>query len=387
MNIKTFSRLFIATILFTLAACGQKASNDNRYHSIRPGEVWLDTNGNPIQAHGFQVFYEDEDSMYYWYGENKEFTTLGSNVWTWGIRAYRSRDFYNWDDLGLIIPPDTLNATSPLHFSQTLDRPHMLYNKVTRKWVCWIKSMDTDGYFVIMQADRFTGPYEYVKSLKPEGFGVGDFDMWSDPTTGQGYVWFERPHCELICAELTPDYLGTNGKYSVHFPDQHVPYTREAPSHFYRDGKHYLFTSGTTGYTPNPSRVCVFTDPHGEYTDLGDPHVNDSTASSFCSQITSVIRIPGKKDLYVSLADRWLPQLAGTQIPRERAKWYAEEFKDHKAFDRDFSTPQVKDKRNMVRDEWETTRDATYVFLPVTFDKNGRPTIEWRDEWCLEDYK
>ena len=68
--------------------------------------------------------------MYYWYGENKEFTTLGSNVWTWGIRAYRSRDFYNWDDLGLIIPPDTLNAMSPLHFSQTLDRPHMLYNKV-----------------------------------------------------------------------------------------------------------------------------------------------------------------------------------------------------------------------------------------------------------------
>ena len=63
-----------------------------------------------------------------------------------------------------------------------------------------------------MQGDRFTGPYEYVKSLKPEGFGVGDFDMWSDPTTGQGYVWFERPHCELICAELTPDYLGTNGK-------------------------------------------------------------------------------------------------------------------------------------------------------------------------------
>ena len=325
--------------------------------------------------------------MYYWYGENKEFTTLGSNVWTWGIRAYRSRDFYNWDDLGLIIPSDTLNATSPLHFSQTLDRPHILYNKVTHKWVCWIKSMDTDGYFVIMQADRFTGPYEYVKSLKPEGFGVGDFDMWSDPKTGQGYVWFERPHCELICAELTPDYLGTNGKYSVHFPDQHVPYTREAPSHFYRDGKHYLFTSGTTGYTPNPSRVCVFTDPHGEYTDLGDPHVNDTTASSFCSQITSVIRIPGKKDLYVSLADRWLPQLAGTQIPRERAKWYAEEFKDHKAFDRDFSTPQVKDKRNMVRDEWETTRDATYVFLPVTFDKNGRPTIEWLDEWRLEDYK
>ncbi len=26
------------------------------YHSIKPGQLWLDTNGNPIQAHGFQMF-------------------------------------------------------------------------------------------------------------------------------------------------------------------------------------------------------------------------------------------------------------------------------------------------------------------------------------------
>ena len=40
----------------------------------------------------------------------------------------------------------------------------------------------------------------------------------------------------------------------------------------------------------------------------------------------------------------------------------------------------MKDKRDMVRDEWETAKDATYTFLPVTFDANGKPTIEWRDE-------
>ncbi len=28
-----------------------------RYNSIRPGKPWLDTNGKPIQAHGFSVFY------------------------------------------------------------------------------------------------------------------------------------------------------------------------------------------------------------------------------------------------------------------------------------------------------------------------------------------
>ena len=37
--------------------------------SIRPGEPWLDTNGNRIQAHGGSVRYED--GTFYWYGENK----------------------------------------------------------------------------------------------------------------------------------------------------------------------------------------------------------------------------------------------------------------------------------------------------------------------------
>ena len=48
-----------------------------RYSSIRPGQKWLDTEGKPIQAHGFQIFAAD-DGTYYWYGENKERTVAGS---------------------------------------------------------------------------------------------------------------------------------------------------------------------------------------------------------------------------------------------------------------------------------------------------------------------
>ena len=312
--------------------------------------------------------------------------------------------------MGLIIKPDTVDALSPLHYSQTLDRPHILYNKATGKWVCWIKSMDTDGYFVILQADRFEGPYTLVKSLKPEGFGVGDFDLWVDEQTGRAYVWFERPHWEMICAELTDDYLGTNGKYSEHFIGLRPPYTREAPSHFTYRGKHYMFTSGTTGYVPNPSKVCVFDTMHGEYTDLGSPHINDTFEDSFCSQIASVVKIPiinnsehrkieksnieksknrkseNSKYLYVALADRWLPQLVGTDIPKRTVKSYADRYKEHKPHERDFAMPGVKDKRGMKRNKWDTTQDSRYVFLPITFDENGKPILEWRDEWRIEDY-
>ena len=372
--------------ILVLVSCVWAQSGAQTYQSIRPGQPWLDTDGKPIQAHAPQIFFKD--GVYYWYGENKQHTTLGSNVWTWGVRAYRSTDFCNWQDMGLIIEPDTVNPLSPLHYSQTLDRPHILYNKNTGKWVCWIKSMDTDGFFIILQADRFEGPYSIVRSLKPEGFGVGDFDLWADSATGKAYVWFERPHWELICAELTDDYLATNGHYSEHFVGLRPPYTREAPSHFVYNGRHYMFTSGTTGYVPNPSRVCVFDDPHGEYTDLGCPHIDDKFDDSFGSQIASVIAIEncGTATTYVALADRWLPHLAGTDIPVRTVKNYAERYKDHQPYAPDFTTPQVKDKTTARRTKWDTTVDARYVFLPILFDEQGKPTIEWREEWRLEDY-
>ena len=358
--------------------------NRGPYSSIRPGEVWLDTAGKPIQAHGFQVL--EKDGTYYWYGENKEKTVLGSHVWTWGIRCYKSEDFYNWEDCGLIIPPDTTDFLSPLHYTQSLDRPHIIHCEKTGKYVCWIKSMDEDGYFVILQADDMLGPYEYVRSLRPEGYGVGDFDLYADPVTGKACVWFERPHWELICADLTDDYTDVTPVYSSHFAGLRPPYTREAPTHFVYEGRHYLFTSGTTGYYPNVSMIAAFDDLHGEYEDLGNPHPSDPYNHSFGSQITDVVKIPGKRDLYVAVADRWMPQITNTEEPAREAARMVVKYKDHKPFEPDFSMPGVKDKRDEVRTGWDVTCNATYVFLPVVF-KDGVPRIEWLDEWRLEDYE
>lgn len=151
--------------------------------------------------------------------------------------------------------------------------------------------------------------------------------------------------------------------------------------------QHYLFTSGITGYTSNPSEVAVFTDYHGDYTVLGDPHVGDSTASSFNSQITSVIRIPGKKKLYIALADRWEPQTTNTDIPRKTFKAKEKAYLNHQP------VPQDRKRKPVVRNrEYELvgpTHDvynATYVFLPITFD-GDKPTIHWQKEWKLSDYK
>lgn len=44
--------------------------NDTYYY--HPGRIWLDTEGNPIQAHGGGILYDARTKIYYWYGEYKD---------------------------------------------------------------------------------------------------------------------------------------------------------------------------------------------------------------------------------------------------------------------------------------------------------------------------
>lgn len=129
-----------------------------RQESIFPGQPWLDTNGNAIQAHGGAVYYED--GVYYWYGENKEHTDGASDVWTWGIKVYSSRDLCNWQDEGYLVEPDVDDPASPLHPSKRVDRPHILRCPQTGRYVLWLKLSGKDACFVILSSERLLGPYQ-----------------------------------------------------------------------------------------------------------------------------------------------------------------------------------------------------------------------------------
>ena len=241
--------------------------------SIRPGQPWLDTQGKRIQAHGGSVMFLD--GTYYWYGENKEKTDGKNGIWHWGVRCYASTDLYNWEDKGLIIPPEPEDPNSSLHPSASMDRPHILYNQRTKKFVCWLKIMNRDKTQTetVLTADHILGPYTKVREgLRPLGMSAGDFDLAVAPD-GKAYYYFERVHSETICADLTDDYTDVTGYYSTHFPHAGPPYVREATAHFCRKGKHYLVTSGTTGYLPNPSEVAIADTWHGpvSYTHLTLP--------------------------------------------------------------------------------------------------------------------
>lgn len=355
------------------------------YSKIYPGKVWRDTDGNPIQAHGFSVFYDENTLQYYWFGENKEFTKKGGTVWHWGVNLYTSSDLYNWEKHGLIIPPQPNDLHSPLHPTYCMDRPHILYCKKNGKYVAWLKIMagEVSQFMSVMTADKLEGPYTFEKMIyKPLDMDSGDFCLHIDGQTGVGYIFFERPHFQLICATLTDDFTAVTGEYSVHYDGLLPPYTREAPTIFEHNGKKYLFTSGTSGYYPNASRVCVFDDYHGEYRDLGDPCIGDKTATTFSSQITCVLQIPGTDQL-IACADRWMPGWLIPRMSRLIISGMEKHFKDYKP---DLTPKKPEPLPGIERKHGENTYRSTYVWLPIEW--NGeKPFIRWRDEWTLDMLK
>jgi hypothetical protein len=355
-----------------------------KYNSIRPGQIWTDTEGKRIQAHGGSIITVGD--TFYWYGENKERTKPESGIWHWGVKCYSSQDLYNWRDEGIIIPPNEEDTDSPLHPTQYMDRPHIIFNERTGKFVCWLKIMKKGGTqeSTVLEADHILGPYTMVKSgLRPLNMSAGDFDLVVSPD-GKAYYYFERVHSELICADLTEDYMDVTGYYSTHFPNIQPPFVREAPAYFYRKGLHYLFTSGTTGYHPNPSEVAIAQTFHGPWEVLGNPHQNDTSRTSYNSQITSVFKHPHKKDLYIALADRWIPNLpkaSGNAFKNgQQYEKVSEQFNAY--FDPELERVLTKEDHN---DLLVDTSIADYVWLPVRFE-GKMAYLDWIEEWKVEDY-
>ncbi len=347
------------------------------YQSIRPGKIWLDTNGKRIQAHGGSIIVAE--GKFWWYGEDKEGITGTATGEACpyrhhGVKAYSSTDLYNWQDEGHIVP-ESEEENHPFHPARIMDRPHILYNAKTKKYVLWAKSPVngnfSEGTFAVCVGDSLR-TLRFVKEVRFNNLQSGDFDMFE--TDGKGYIVYETPHTCMILQELTEDYTDLSPVYSEHLALGTPPFIREAPAYFERGGRRYLLTSGTTGYYPNPTIAYDITDLHGEWKELGDPCVDDRAKNSFHAQFSSVFRHPTVPDLYIALGDRWLTDLP-VDLPDMEGVLLGF-FQPGKGVPFHGDLSELSD---------ENTSVADYVWLPVTFSKEGAPVIEWRRQWRIEE--
>lgn len=287
--------------------------NDSFYYY--PGRIWLDTEGNPIQAHGGGILYDERSESYYWYGEYKDGPTYHAHkrgparVDVIGVGCYSSKDLYTWKNEGIVLAAEENDETHDLHKFNVLERPKVLHNENTGKYVMWMHIDDgnyTKARVGVAVSDYPNGPFEYLYSKNPHGFDSRDMTVFRDDDGVAYLIYSSVDNSELHISPLTKDYLDVTNVVRPILIGQR----REAPALFKHQGTYYMITSGCTGWAPNEAMAHASESIMGPWETMGNPCLGGNTIfreTTFFSQSTFVLPLKGLPDYYIFMADRWNP--------------------------------------------------------------------------------
>lgn len=265
---------------------------------VRPGDLWLDDRGKPIQAHGGSII--RHDGRYYWFGEDR---TPENPTDARFVAGYSSADLMTWRYEGQIF---RLQNPDGLGNDFVLERPKVFANRETGKFVMYFHLDDThpDGRAYtyarvgVAVSDRINGPYRYVRSFRPLGKESRDIGQFIDDN-GTPYLIFEsRPTKGFYIADLSKDYLSV--KSAVTFIE--APIEGGAIVHF--EGLYYVLGSHLTGWWPNPNIYATAPSLKGPWTTFKD--VAPPETNTFQSQSSNLIKVVGSRQTTVIyVGDRW----------------------------------------------------------------------------------
>lgn len=372
---------FISTLLYLLFCSSTFLVAQNRV--FKPGEIWGDDRGVHINAHGGGVL--TANGKYYWFGEHKCDTTSRAYV---GVTCYSSEDLYNWKFESIALPVIERDPTHDITKGCVIERPKVIYNKATKKYVMWFhlelkgKGYDAARYAVAI-SDNVIGPYKYLYSGRAnankipvctsleefetirenylsedwntEGAGTvtrrakngsylyrdfeggqmsRDMTLYVDQDDKAYHIFSSENNQTLHIAELSNDYTTHTGRYRRIL----IGNSNEAPTIFKHNDKYWMITSGCTGWRPNAARLNYAYDIMGEWSYLKNPCVGNGANITFGAQGTYVMPVEAKENAFIFMADVWRPNLPS---------------------------------------------DGRYLWLPILFNSEGVPYLEWREEWDL----
>ncbi len=259
--------------------------------TITNGIQFRDTSGNLIQAHGGGIL--QDGGYYYWFGENRTTDNLFKEV-----SVYRSTDLVNWEYRGAAL---SQSSASELN-SAKIERPKVIYNATTGKYVMWMHKENDSDYSearaAVASSSTPEGPYTYHGSFRPfDTYMSRDITLFND--NGTAYmISAANNNYDLHIYQLTPDYLDVSTLVGNFWAGGH----REAPAMFKRGNIYFMLTSGATGWSPNQAKYATASSISGPWS--GWTNVGDST--TYGSQPTYVLPIQGTQTTsYLYLGDRW----------------------------------------------------------------------------------
>lgn len=368
------SCLFKTFLILFLMISNYSAFSQTLYNEFHPGNIWKDDKGIHINAHGGGILFHK--GTYYWFGEHKVAGQLGNTAQV-GVHCYASKDLYNWKDEGIALHVSG-DPKSDITKGCVLERPKVVYNKKTKKFVMWFHlELKDKGYAAaragVAVADHITGPYTFIESYRPNpgsmpyyasgtpdslkvncehpgnfsdeffcrdlpgGQMARDMTVFVDDDGKAYHIFSSEENYTLDIAELNADYTGHTGK----FIRVYVGFQTEAPALFKRKGKYYMIGSGCTGWAPNAARWFISDAIMGKWQYKGNPCTGEGSKLTYGGQSTHVLPVQGEKDGFIFMADKWAPKDA---------------------------------------------IDGRYLWLPIRF-KGEDIEISWKDTWNLKDMK
>lgn len=304
MNIKIFHSLFFLFVQMSIFA--QTINTDT---SDFKDFNWKDNNGNFINAHGAGMLKYNE--TYYLFGEIKTGKTwlVPNQKWedyrvpAGGISCYSSKDLLHWRYEGIALKPTIGDNSSEIDTSRVIERPKVIFNERTKKFVMWMH-IDKNDYSLshagVAISNNPVGPYKYIGSFRPNGNMSRDMTIYKDDD-GKAYLIYasEGNKTMHICL-LDEDYLSPS-KHEVRILTNR---NREAPALFKYDGLYFLITSLCTGWDPNKARYAVSNEMMGQWKLKGNPFIGKDAGKTFNAQGTFVFPLR-EKGRFLFMADKW----------------------------------------------------------------------------------
>ena len=214
------------------------------------------------------------------------------------VSCYRSTDLINWEFRGDLLT----RQSNPELANANIERPKVIYNEQTKKFVMWMHyEISTDYSYAraaVAVSDDIEKPFTYLKSFRPFGNMSRDCTLFKDTDGSAYFLSAARENYDMMVYKLTDDYLDTKEHLLTLWPGGH----REAPALVKRGDYYFMITSGCTGWAPNQAKYAYAKSIRGPWSDLTD--IGNST--TFDSQSTYILPIEGNETTsYLYVGDRW----------------------------------------------------------------------------------
>ena len=269
--------------------------------------------GGALYSHGGHIL--RHGGYYYLYGEDRRDGLK--------VSVYRSQDLRQWEYRGTALSIDSPVISYPLtrtdrrlknpeadagkrcNFGVTIERPKVIYNPGTRKFVMWMHFEDGRDYkcahAAVASCDAPDGEFTYHGSFRPCGEMSRDCTLFVDDDGAAYFISASRDNADLHIYRLTPDYMAIDAMVAKLFPQQF----REAPALFKRNGIYFMLSSECTGWEPNQGRYSwahSIAGPWAPQRPFGSP-------TTYNTQPAFVLQLPGPDgDRFFYVGDRWDPR-------------------------------------------------------------------------------